>query len=61
MALPPKKQFFRAKFQRKKPGSQSTTTGGKSFFVTSQQEAIDLLLFEQRSAHPDCHIVVTAG
>lgn len=61
MSPAPKKQWFRAKYQRKKPGSSSTSTGAKSFFVFTQQEAIDTLLFEQRAAYPGHDILVTAG
>ncbi|MEG8233853.1 hypothetical protein [Pseudomonas orientalis] len=61
MAQQPKKQWFRAKYQRKKPGSSTSSTGAKSFFVFTHQEAIDTLLFEQRTAYPDHDVLVTAG
>lgn len=60
MATPAKKQWFKAKYERRKPGvSGSVSTGAKSFFVYTHQEAVDSLLFEQKAQYPGHHILVT--
>lgn len=60
MATTAKKQWFKAKYERRKPGTTgSVSTGSKSFFVYTHQEAVDTLLFEQSTQYPGQHILVT--
>lgn len=59
MATNAKKQWFRAKYERRKPGALTTATGSKSFFVYTHQEAVDQLLFEQKAQYPECNVFVS--